>query len=132
MAFQLVVPRHRWSRTSLIFDRWLLDDGDWIKQGNAVCSLDINGVSLPVAAEHDGFLTIIAKTLKRGEELQPGRVLGYVTRPSESIPSSTRPAIAIAVPGRTPVVPAAIRRRIEWEPPCKNRAASPRAPGSCR
>jgi hypothetical protein len=132
LAFEVVVPRHRWSRASLLFDRWLLDDGDWVKNGNSVCTLDVNGVSLPVTAEHDGFLTIKSRDLVAGKELQPGLVIGYVTRPSESVPLDPEPAETIRLPKRRPVEPNSVHLQTEWNAPVKKRAASPRARRAAR
>lgn len=132
MAFEVVVPRHRWSRASLLFDRWLLDDGDWVKNGNSVCTLDVNGVSLPVTAEHDGFLTVKARDLVSGKELQPGSVIGFVTRPSESVPIDPEPTELISFPQRRAVEPISVDLYSEWSPPAKKRAASPRARRAAR
>jgi pyruvate/2-oxoglutarate dehydrogenase complex dihydrolipoamide acyltransferase (E2) component len=132
LPFEVFVPRHRWSRASLLFDRWLLDDGDWVKHGNSVCTLDVNGVSVPVASEHDGFLTVTMRDLTRGRELQPGSVIGYVTRPSESAPSSPEVPPSLQLPARHGVEPLANKLRHEWEPPVRKRAASPRARRAAR
>lgn len=132
MAFDVVVPRHRWSRAALLFDRWLMDDGDWIKRGNAVCSLDVDGVSLQVIAEHDGFLTIAAKGLVAGEDVRPGTVLGVVTRPSESPRVSAVEPETVVLPPRRPLSTEGSVWRRQWPPPVKGRAASPRARRAAR
>lgn len=109
-----------------------MDDGDWVRNGSPVCTLDVNGVSLPVAADHDGFLTVIARDLVAGGELQPGSVIGYVTRPSESVPSTPDAPESIQLPKRAGVDTIAVELRREWEPPTKKRAASPRARQAAR
>ncbi|MEO2009640.1 MAG: E3 binding domain-containing protein [Pirellulaceae bacterium] len=132
MATELVVPRHRWSRAALIFDRWLLDDGDWARKGSPVCTLDVNGVSLPVAAEQAGFLTITAAKVRPGQELQSGTVLGYVTRPYEAVPIVANPVTTPLLPLPTLVRPQSTQLRRSWQPAPRERAVTPRARRTAR
>lgn len=110
----------------------MLDDGDWVKRGKPVCTLDVNGVILSVVSEHDGFLTVASHNLATGETVLPGARLGFVTRPSEAIPEQAEPVDEVAIPPRLPVVPLAERLRETWQPPKKRRAASPRAKRAAR
>jgi len=88
MAIDIKVPAAGESITSANIAKWYKKDGDSVKKGDALVSLETDKVSNEVEAEADGVLSI---TVGEGEEVPIGTVIG---RLEESSGGSSEPAPA--------------------------------------
>ncbi|MFM2197087.1 MAG: dihydrolipoyllysine-residue succinyltransferase [Verrucomicrobiota bacterium] len=113
MAIDIKVPAAGESITSANIAKWYKSNGDSVKKGDPLVSLETDKVSNELEAEADGILTI---TVGEGEEVAIGTVIGKLetsgAQPAAApTPAPAAPAtLAPAVPTGAPVeikVPAA-------------------------
>ena len=76
MATNIVVPALGESVVEATVARWLKNEGDVVRSGEALVELETDKVDLEVPAESDGVLTKI--TRQAGEDVQIGDVLGVL------------------------------------------------------
>ncbi len=88
MAFEIVVPELGESVVEATVARWLKNEGDSVKVGEAVVVLETEKVDLEVGAEKDGTLSKVIQ--QAGADVKIGDVLGMVEE------SATRPVSAPA------------------------------------
>jgi 2-oxoglutarate dehydrogenase E2 component (dihydrolipoamide succinyltransferase) len=99
MAIDIKVPAAGESITSANIAKWYKSNGDSVKKGEALVSLETDKVSNELEAEADGILTI---TVGEGEEVSIGTVIGKLE--TGGAQPATAPAPAPAAP--TPATPA--------------------------
>ena len=112
MAIDIKVPAAGESITSANLATWSKKDGDAVKKGEPLASLETDKVSNELEAEADGVLSII---VQEGEEVAIGTVIGKLessgtAAPAEEKPAAPAAAPAASVPSGAPVditVPAA-------------------------
>jgi 2-oxoglutarate dehydrogenase E2 component (dihydrolipoamide succinyltransferase) len=94
MAIDIKVPAAGESITSANIAKWYKNDGDPVKKGEPLASLETDKVSNELEAEADGILQII---VAEGEEVAIGTVIGKLeTGAAQSAPASETPAAAPA------------------------------------
>jgi 2-oxoglutarate dehydrogenase E2 component (dihydrolipoamide succinyltransferase) len=76
MAMQIVVPELGESITEATVARWLKQQGEAVKVGEAVVVLETDKVDLEVGAEKDGVLAKIER--QEGDDVKIGEVLGVI------------------------------------------------------
>ena len=76
MSVQITVPALGESVVEATVARWLKQEGDAVKAGEAVVALETDKVDLEVPAEKDGVLSKIAR--QAGEDVKIGDVLGLI------------------------------------------------------
>lgn len=92
MAIDIKVPAAGESITSANVAQWFKNDGDTVKKGEVLVSLDTDKVSNDLEAEADGILKI---TVGEGEEVSIGTVIGKIeTDGSEPAPAPVEDAAA--------------------------------------
>ena len=96
MAIDIKVPAAGESITSANLAKWYKNNGDSVKKGEPLVSLETDKVSNELEAEADGVLTI---TVGEGEEVSIGTVIGKLETGGAQ-PAST-PAAAAEVPAAT-------------------------------
>ena len=97
MAIDIKVPAAGESITSANIAKWYKSNGDSVKKGEALVSLETDKVSNELEAEADGILTI---TVGEGEEVSIGTVIGKLetggaqlaTAPAPAAPTPATPA----------------------------------------
>jgi 2-oxoglutarate dehydrogenase E2 component (dihydrolipoamide succinyltransferase) len=99
MAIDIKVPAAGESITSANIAKWYKSNGDSVKKGEPLVSLETDKVSNELEAEADGILTI---TVGEGEEVSIGTVIGKLE--TTTAQPATAPAPAPAAP--TPATPA--------------------------
>ena len=119
MAIDIKVPAAGESITSANIAKWYKNNGDFVKKGEPLASLETDKVSNELEAEADGILNII---VQEGEEVAIGTVIGKletsgvapaatsVEKPAAPAKPAATPASAESVPSGSPVeikVPAA-------------------------
>jgi 2-oxoglutarate dehydrogenase E2 component (dihydrolipoamide succinyltransferase) len=96
MAIDIKVPAAGESITSANIAKWYKSNGDSVKKGEPLVSLETDKVSNELEAEADGILTI---TVGEGEEVAIGTVIGKLET------SGAQPA---AAPAPAPAAPATV------------------------
>jgi 2-oxoglutarate dehydrogenase E2 component (dihydrolipoamide succinyltransferase) len=97
MAIDIKVPAAGESITSANIAKWYKSNGDSVKKGEPLVSLETDKVSNELEAEADGILTI---TVGEGEEVSIGTVIGKLET------GGAQPAAAPAPVAETPATPA--------------------------
>lgn len=107
MATNITVPALGESVVEATIARWLKQEGDAVKAGEAVVELETDKVDLEVPADRDGVLSKIAR--QAGEDVQIGDVLGTIEEGAGAASSTNGAAKASAAPALapTPVAPPA-------------------------
>ncbi|MEZ4714086.1 MAG: 2-oxoglutarate dehydrogenase complex dihydrolipoyllysine-residue succinyltransferase [Caldilineaceae bacterium] len=86
MATNIVVPALGESVVEATIARWLKNEGDAVRSGEALVELETDKVDLEVPAESDGVLAQI--TRQAGEDVQIGDVLGVLEASAEATPAA--------------------------------------------
>lgn len=94
MAIDIKVPAAGESITSANIAKWYKSNGDSVKKGEPLVSLETDKVSNELEAEADGILTI---TVGEGEEVSIGTVIGKLETGAAQ-PSAETPAPVVETP----------------------------------
>ena len=105
MATNIVVPALGESVVEATVARWLKNEGDAVRSGEALVELETDKVDLEVPAESDGVLTKI--TRQAGEDVQIGDVLGVLDASAAAEASDTKADTAENTEPDTAAAPAA-------------------------
>jgi pyruvate dehydrogenase E2 component (dihydrolipoamide acetyltransferase) len=123
VAISITVPRLGWSMEEGVLVGWIKKDGDPVKPGDRLFSLESDKATEDIEAIDAGILRIPADAPKPGEPVRVGQVLGYLTTEGEAIPALPREQRA---PGS--IVEKREREPAVHDPPTRqSQAISPRA-----
>lgn len=86
MSIEIVVPELGESIVEATIARWLKQEGERIKVGEAVVELETEKVNLEVSAEQSGVLACIER--QEGEDVEIGDVLGIIEEADEESPQA--------------------------------------------
>ena len=86
MPINITLPRLGWSMEEGKFLVWLKQDGDFIKEGDLLFTLESDKAAQEVEAIDSGFLHIAPDGPKPGDIIKVGQVLGYLLAEGESAP----------------------------------------------
>ena len=89
MAIEITVPAAGESITSANIATWYKRDGEAVKKGDTLVSLETDKVSNELEADADGILKII---VQQGEEVAIGTVIGSLEESTEAPSSEAAPA----------------------------------------
>lgn len=119
MAFEVLMPQLGLTMEEGTISRWLKQEGDVVKTGDAIVEIATDKLTNEVISEHDGVLIkIIAQ---EGEDIPVKGLLAYIGQPGESVaqPVSAAPgpvavpeAVVETVPVSTPIISSNGRVRI--------------------
>ena len=103
MAVEITVPRLGWSMEEGIFVGWLKRDGEAVKVGEPLFTLEGDKAAQEVESLDSGILRIPADGPKEGQTVAVGAVLGYLVQPGEAVaPRSASGGRALASGGCEP------------------------------
>ena len=102
MAIEIKVPAAGESITSANIAKWYKSNGDSVKKGEPLVSLETDKVSNELEAEADGILTI---TVGEGEEVAIGTVIGKLEYPPPRLPRPPQHPPLPAHPSRSKFPP---------------------------
>ena len=85
MAVEIKIPSIGESITEVTLSSWMVNDGDYINEGDNICEIESDKANVEIPAEVSGILKI---TASEGEDLKIGAVIGMIT-PSSTPPSSS-------------------------------------------
>src|SRR5216683_1400020 len=84
MAIPVTIPRLGWNMEEGVFVGWLKHDGDPIKTGDALFSLESEKATEDIECLDSGTLRIPPGSPKSGDPVKVGDVIGYLLLPGES------------------------------------------------
>jgi len=85
MAIDVIVPRLGWSCDEGIFAGWLKRDGDTIRPGDALFSLEGEKATQEIEALDGGILRIPPGGPQVGDKVSVGMVIAYLAEPGEAL-----------------------------------------------
>jgi pyruvate dehydrogenase E2 component (dihydrolipoamide acetyltransferase) len=118
MPIEIIVPRLGWSMEEGAFVAWLKQDGEFVRAGEALFSIEGDKAVQEIEAIDSGILRIAANCPKPGAPVRVGDVLGHLFSAAESAPvhkpasasqavaASSAPAAPQRVIVPAPVIPA--------------------------
>ncbi|MBL9167604.1 MAG: 2-oxo acid dehydrogenase subunit E2 [Verrucomicrobiales bacterium] len=126
MPISIQIPRLGWSMEEGIFTGWLKKEGDAVKSGEPLFTLEGEKAAQDIEATENGILHIPADSPKAGTTVKVGQVIGQLLQGNESptavsVPSA--PSQSTATNGRTDATR-------EPSAPMEDRKQSPTAAGS--
>ena len=89
MPFEITVPRLGWSMEEGTFVRWLKQEGEFVKAGDAVFELEGEKAAQDIEAVDSGILRIPPSAPSPGTIVAVGAVIGYLVVEGESVPVRT-------------------------------------------
>ncbi len=84
MPIEIQLPRLGWSMEEGTFVAWLKKDGDSVKAGEPLFTLESDKAAQDVEATDSGILRLAPDAPKEGDVVQVGRVLGWLLAESET------------------------------------------------
>lgn len=84
MAIEITIPRLGWSMEEGVFAGWLKQDGEPVRAGDPLFSLEGEKATQDVEAIDDGTLSIPADAPIAGAKVVVGAVIGYLLHDGES------------------------------------------------
>jgi pyruvate dehydrogenase E2 component (dihydrolipoamide acetyltransferase) len=121
MAIGITIPRLGWNMDEGTFVGWLKQDGDAIRAGDRLFTLEGEKATEDVECLDSGILRIAADAPQPGDKVTVGQTIGHLVKQGESVPTAKRNAQPTAATAPVPQ-PAAVPNR-ELRP----LAISPRA-----
>jgi pyruvate dehydrogenase E2 component (dihydrolipoamide acetyltransferase) len=88
MPINITLPRLGWSMEEGKFLSWLKKDGDFIKEGDPLFTLESDKAAQEVEAIDSGLLHIAPNGPKPGDVIKVGHVLGYLLAEGETPPAT--------------------------------------------
>lgn len=105
MPNNITLPRLGWSMEEGKFLAWLKKDGDFIKEGDPLFTLESDKAAQEVEAIDSGLLHIAPNGPKPGDVIKVGHVLGYLLAEGETMPVATAPTVPTAPPHVETTIP---------------------------
>jgi pyruvate dehydrogenase E2 component (dihydrolipoamide acetyltransferase) len=105
MPINITLPRLGWSMEEGKFLAWLKQDGDFIKEGDPLFTLESDKAAQEVEAIDSGILHIPLDGPKSGDVIKVGHVLGYLLAEGETMLVATAPTVPTAPPHVETTIP---------------------------
>jgi pyruvate dehydrogenase E2 component (dihydrolipoamide acetyltransferase) len=101
MSVEVLMPRLGWTMETGIFVEWLKKDGEAVKSGDILFTVETDKALNEVECLDDGLLRVAPTAPEPGAVVPVGALLGYILAPGESLPPATgtpaAPAAAEAI-----------------------------------
>ncbi len=91
MPIEIIVPRLGWSMEEGAFVAWLKKDGDLVKAGEALFSIEGDKAVQEIESIDSGTLRIAADGPKPGDSIRVGQLLGHLHAANEAPAKATLP-----------------------------------------
>ena len=92
MAIPITIPRLGWNMDEGVFAGWLKRDGDQIRAGERIYSLESEKATEEIECLDSGILRIAPNCPKTGDTIAVGVVIAYLLEPGEALPDWTDPS----------------------------------------
>ena len=96
MATEIVMPRLGWTMEEGIFGEWLKADGEEVKSGDLLFTVESDKATQEVESFENGILRIPPDGPKTGDVIPVGGRMGFIVKPGEAAPFETDGAKAAA------------------------------------
>lgn len=99
MASEILMPRLGWTMEEGTFGQWLKQDGDNVKTGDLLFTVESDKATQEVEAFDQGILRIPPDGPQPGAIIAVGALMAYIVQPGEATPFETaKPATPAAAP----------------------------------
>jgi pyruvate dehydrogenase E2 component (dihydrolipoamide acetyltransferase) len=131
MAVDVTLPRQGWSMEEAVFVEWMKKDGDEVKAGEPLFSVETDKAVQEIESLDAGILRLTPNSPGQGDTVRVADVLAYLVAPGEATPIAapapapapkTEPAASPA-PAATPADPVAAVPTVPAGLPVSPRAA---------
>jgi nucleoside-diphosphate-sugar epimerase len=102
MAIDIIVPRLGWSMEEGAFVAWLKKDGEFVRAGDPLFSIEGDKAVQEIESIDSGILRIVANAPKPGDTIRVGDLLGYLLSESEASTPREEPGSAGIPAGVSP------------------------------
>ena len=130
MPIEITIPRLGWSMEEGVFVGWLRQDGDFVKAGEPLFTLESEKASQDVESTDSGILKIPPDAPKSGATVKVGCRLGYLVAEGETLPFNTPPVSAR--PTITVASSSSIPAKVEHQPVTQLSRQPPSSPRARR
>lgn len=89
MAITIQLPRLGWSMEEGKFLSWLKKDGEAVREGEPLFTLESDKAAQEVESTDSGILSIPADAPQPGDIIKVGQTLGFLLAPGETAPTGT-------------------------------------------
>ncbi len=90
MAIEVALPRQGWSMEEAVFVEWLKKDGDEVRAGDAVFSVETDKAVQEIESLDAGILRLAPNAPNAGDPVRVGNVLAYLVAAGEAAPFEKR------------------------------------------
>src|SRR3954468_7617448 len=87
MPIPIIIPRLGWSMEEGTFVAWLKQDGEFVRPGEALFSIEGDKAVQEIESIDSGMLHIAPNAPKGGEPIRVGDLLGHLLAEGESAPA---------------------------------------------
>jgi pyruvate dehydrogenase E2 component (dihydrolipoamide acetyltransferase) len=94
MPIEITIPRLGWSMEEGVFSGWLKKDGDPVKSGEPLFTLEGEKSAQDIESTDDGTLRIPKGAPEAGDTVKVGQVIGYLAGKNEVVELTTAPVKA--------------------------------------
>ncbi len=98
MAYEVILPKQGWTMEEANFVEWLKEDGDGVKDGEPLFSVETDKTVQEIEALDSGILHIPANGPDAGDIIRIGDVIGFLLEAGETAPELPESAPATAEP----------------------------------
>ncbi len=98
MAIEIVMPRLGWTMEEGIFGEWLKKDGEEVKSGDLLFTVESDKATQEVETFDNGILRIPPDGPKTGDVIPVGGRMGFIVKPGEAVPFETKSAESAPAP----------------------------------
>lgn len=90
MAIEVTLPRQGWSMEEAAFVEWLKKDGDEVKAGEALFSVETDKAVQEIESLDSGILRLTPSSPKKDDKVRVADVLAYLVAPGEETPAGAQ------------------------------------------
>ena len=89
MAYEVTMPRLGWTMEEGVFGEWLKQDGDEVKAGDLLFTVEGDKATQEVEVFEGGILRLPANAPASGDVIPVGALLAYIVQAGESLPEES-------------------------------------------
>jgi pyruvate dehydrogenase E2 component (dihydrolipoamide acetyltransferase) len=130
MAIEVTVPRLGWSMDEGTLVEWFKREGDFVRKGEMLFSLEGDKATQEIESFDEGFLRFVPDSAKPGDAVKVGQVLAYLLAEGEPLP--TRPIVRANSPTSAEQTRPVSSHATVPQPTVRTQAVSPRARRAAR
>jgi pyruvate dehydrogenase E2 component (dihydrolipoamide acetyltransferase) len=130
MAIEVTVPRLGWSMDEGTLVEWFKREGDFVRKGEMLFSLEGDKATQEIESFDEGFLRFVPDSAKPGDAVKVGQVLAYLLAEGEPLP--TRPIVRANSPTSAEQTRPVSSHATVPQPTVRIQAVSPRARRAAR